>query len=141
MINCSKTTLVRFPEIISCSPLLPSLSSRSPLLPFPSGRSPLMDPLDFQYFVCHNERMMTHRSSLSFKVYCPNCYGREIWKIERIFRALTKPLIKGVPADLSLSDEEKIAELFITRRTLIRCPGCGKTGVLTVERIPPTEEP
>jgi len=79
---------------------------------------------------------MVTKSPLSFKIYCSNCYGTEIWKLERIAHALS-----GIPGTGVLSplpptpDIEHIAEQFILHCKQMLCPGCGKTGTLVVSRI------
>jgi len=76
---------------------------------------------------------MTKQSPLLFRVQCTACSGTEEWKLERIVRLLT--LAGKMPPSLSKTDVEQIAELFIAHRGLILCPACGKTGVLSVQRL------
>ena len=93
--------------------------------------------LAFAARMCHNGDMIM-QSSLTFKIYCTNCYGTEIWKLDRIARMLSKIPATGVQSPLPPEpDIERIAEQFTAYNKQITCPGCGKTGTLTVSRLQP----
>jgi hypothetical protein len=76
---------------------------------------------------------MQKQSPLSFRVQCSACFGAEVWRFERIARLL-KEVGKMPPSE---SEIELIAREFIAHSKNILCPGCGKTGFITVQRIEP----
>ena len=76
--------------------------------------------------------MTAKQSVLTFRVACKACYGEETWTLGRIARLLTEA--EQLPS-ASVTDIEFIAEQFIAFHKHILCPGCGLTGVLTVQRI------
>ena len=69
---------------------------------------------------------------LSFTVRCSACYGAEVWQFERITRTL---VTAGILPSAFEPDIEAIAELFIAHSKQLYCPGCNKTGLITVHRI------
>ena len=79
---------------------------------------------------------MIAQPPLTFRVYCTNCYGTEIWKLDRIARVLSEIPATGIQSPLPPEpDIEKIAKQFTAYNKQVTCPGCGKTGTLTVSRI------
>jgi hypothetical protein len=78
--------------------------------------------------------MTPTQSPLSFRVWCSACYGVEIWRLERIVHVLN---VAGKLSSPNESDIELVAEQFIAYSKHILCPGCGKTGTVTVNRVVP----
>jgi hypothetical protein len=76
---------------------------------------------------------MTTQSPLAFKVLCSACYGTAVWQLNRIGRTLTAA---GELPPGSETDIEFVAEQFIAHCKQMSCVGCGKTGLITVFRVP-----
>jgi hypothetical protein len=92
--------------------------------------------LVFLTLMCYNQRMLKS-SPLSFRVQCSACYGIEVWRLERITRVLNEA--GKLPPPPHESEIELIAQEFILYSKKLHCPGCGKVGAITVQRVVPEE--